>query len=73
MASMIILVNSVLGRATNALFCALVVNLPIPLTAVIGALAGVALLLLSLWYEYRRLDPLISSLASVPQEKGELT
>ena len=48
MASMIILVNSVLGGATIALFCALVVTLSIPFAAAIGALAGVALLLLSL-------------------------
>ena len=72
-ASMIILVNSVLGGATIALFCALVVTLPIPLAAAIGALAGVALLLLSLWYEYRRLGPLIVSPVPVPQEKQELT
>jgi hypothetical protein len=73
MASMIILVNSVLGGATIALFCALVVTLSIPLAAAIGALAGVALLLLSLWYEYRRLGPLIASPVSAPQEKQELT
>ena len=73
MASMIILVNSVLGGATIALFCALVVKLSIPIAAAIGALAGVALLLLSLWYEYRRLSPLISSPVSAPQEKQELT
>jgi hypothetical protein len=48
MASMIIVVNSVLGGATIALFCALVVTLSIPFAAAIGALAGVALLLLSL-------------------------
>ena len=67
MASMIIVVNSVLGGATIALFCALVVTLSIPFAAVIGALAGVALLLLSLWYEYRRLDPLISSQVPAPR------
>ena len=72
MASMIILVNSVLGGATIALFCALVGTLPILLAAVIGALAGVVLLL-SLWYEYRRLGPLIPSPVSAPQEKPELT
>jgi hypothetical protein len=73
MASMIILVNSVLGGATIALFCALVVAQSIPLSAAIGTLAGVALLLLSLWYEYRRLGPLITRQVSVPQEKPELT
>jgi hypothetical protein len=73
MASMIILVNSVLGGATIALFCALVVKLSIPIAAAIGALAGVALLLLSLWYEYRRLSSLISNPVSVPQDKQELT
>jgi hypothetical protein len=66
MASMIIVVNSVLGGATIALFCALVVTLSIPLAAAIGALAGVALLLVSLWYEYRRLGPLITSPVPVP-------
>ena len=73
MASMIILVNSVLGGATIALFCALVVTLSIPFAAAIGALAGVALLLLGLWYEYRRLNPLISGPVPAPQEKPELT
>jgi hypothetical protein len=73
MASMIILVNSVLGGATIALFFALVVTPSIPIATVIGVLGGVALLLLSLWYEYRRLGPFITSQVSVPQEKPELT
>jgi len=72
-ASMMIVVNSVLGGATITLFCALVATLSIPIAAVIGALAGVALLLLSLWYEYRRLGPLILSPTSAPQEQQELT
>lgn len=66
---MIIVVNSVLGGATIALFCALVVMLSIPIAAVIGALVGVALLLVSLWYEYRRLGPLIVSPVSAPRSK----
>ena len=73
MASMIILVNSVLGGATIALFFALVVTLSIPIATVIGALGGVVLLLLSLWYEYRRLGSLITSPAPLPQEQQELT
>jgi len=72
-ASMMIVVNFVLGGATITLFCALVATLSIPIAAVIGALAGVALLLLSLWYEYRRLGPLILSPTSAPQEQQELT
>jgi hypothetical protein len=50
LASMIILVNSVLGGATIALFFALIVTLSIPIATVIGVLGGVALLLLNLWY-----------------------
>lgn len=73
MASMIMLVNSVLGGATIALFCALVVTLSIPFAAALGALAGVVLLLVSLWYEYRRLGPLITSRVSVPREQPDLT
>jgi hypothetical protein len=73
MASMIILVNSVLGGATIALFFAMVVTLPIPIATVIGAMGGVVLLLLSLWYEYRRLGSLITSPAPLPQEQQELT
>jgi hypothetical protein len=72
MASMIILVNSVLGGATIALFFALVVKLAIPLATVIGALGGVVLLLVSLWYEYRRLGSLITNPVPVPQQQ-ELT
>jgi hypothetical protein len=70
LASMIILVNSVLGGATVALLCALSIVLPITTSAVIGVLAGVILLVLSLWYEYRRLNPLISGLAT--QDEQEL-
>ncbi len=64
--------NSVLGGATVALLCALVVVLPITASAVIGALAGVILLALSLWYEYWRLNPLISGLGSAMQDEQEL-
>ncbi len=72
LASMIILVNSVLGGVTVALLCALVVVLHITASAVIGTLAGVILLVLSLWDEYRRLNPLISGLGSAMQDEQEL-
>jgi hypothetical protein len=55
------------------LLCALVATLSIPFAAALGALAGVVLLLVSLWYEYRRLGSLILSPVSAQQEKPELT
>jgi hypothetical protein len=67
-ASMIIVVNSVLGGATVALFFALVVTLAIPVAVSIGVLVGAVLLLASLWNEYRRLSPLILSSSSLLPE-----
>ena len=62
-----------MGGATITLFFALVVTLFIPIATVIGALGGVVLLLLSLWYEYRRLGQLITGKVAVPPEQQELT
>ena len=71
-ASMIIVVNSVLGGATVTLFFALVVGLTIPLAVAIGVLLGAVLLLVSLWHEYRRLSPLIVKTDVVAQQAPDL-
>lgn len=57
MASMVIVVNSVLGGATVALICAIGVNAPVTLATAIGITAGLILLVLALRYEHRRLTP----------------
>jgi hypothetical protein len=61
MASMVITVNCVLGGATIALLCDLAFKAPLPAAAGIGVAAGLALLALSLWYEHRRLTPVVLS------------
>jgi hypothetical protein len=71
-ASMIIVVNSVLGGATVALFFALVISLTIPLAVAIGVLVGAVLLLVSLRHEYRRLSPLIVKTDVVSPESPNL-
>jgi len=58
MASMVIVVNSVLGGATIALLCDLGFKAPLP-AAGIGVAAGIAVLLLALRYEHRRLTPVV--------------
>jgi hypothetical protein len=62
MASMVILVNSVLGGATAALVGTLGVKAPIAVATVAGVIVGLALLALSLRYEHRRLTPAVLSL-----------
>ena len=57
MASMVIVVNSVLGGATVALVGTLAVKAPVGIATVIGVAAGLALLALALRYEHRRLTP----------------
>jgi hypothetical protein len=59
MASMVILVNSVLGGATAALVGRLAVQAPIAAATVAGVIVGLVLLGLSLRYEQRRLIPVV--------------
>jgi hypothetical protein len=59
MASMVITVNCVLGGATIALLCDLAFKAPLPAAAGIGVVAGLAMLVLSLRYEHRRLTPVV--------------
>jgi hypothetical protein len=59
MASMVIVVNAVVGGATTALICALALKAlsPVPVLAGIGA--GIVLLAGALRYEHRRLTPVV--------------
>jgi hypothetical protein len=57
MASMVIVVNSVLGGATVALAFALGVKLPVAIATAIGVVAGLILLAAGLRYEHGRLTP----------------
>ena len=61
MASMVIVVNSVVGGAALALVFALAVRAPAPVPVVVGIAAGVALLALSLRYEHSRVTPVVLS------------
>jgi hypothetical protein len=61
MASMVIVVNCVLGGATIALLCDLAFKAPLSAAAGIGVAAGLALLALSLRYEHLRLTPVVLS------------
>ena len=61
MASMVIMVNCVLGGATVALLFDLGVKVPLPGAAGIGVAAGLVLLAVSLRYEHRRLTPVVLS------------
>jgi hypothetical protein len=68
MASMVIVVNSVVGGAAIALVFALAIHAAAPIPVVVGIVAGVILLLLSLLYEHRRLTPVVLSHATPPEE-----
>jgi hypothetical protein len=59
MASMILLVNSVVGGATVTLACTLGGGLAAPGAVVIGVVVAAATLALGLYYQSRRLAPLI--------------
>jgi hypothetical protein len=59
MASMVILVNSVLGGATITLACTLAAKTTVPVATAVGIVAGAALLVLGLRYEHRRLTPVV--------------
>jgi hypothetical protein len=59
MASMVIVVNSVVGGAAVALVCALAVQAGAPVPVVAGLAAGLVLLAGGLYYEHRRLTPVV--------------
>jgi hypothetical protein len=59
MASMVIVVNSVLGGATAALVGTLAIKAPVAVSTAAGTVVGLALLTLSLRYEHRRLMPVV--------------
>jgi hypothetical protein len=59
MASMVIVVNSVLGGATVALVGTLAVKASVPASTAVGIVAGLVLLVLGLRYEQRRLSPVV--------------
>ena len=61
MASMVIVVNSVVGGAALALLFALAVRAPAPVPIVAGIAAGAILLALSLRYQHRRVTPVVLS------------
>jgi hypothetical protein len=61
MASMVIVVNSVLGGAAVALVGDLAIKAPLPVATGVGVVAGIVILLLSLLYEHRRLTPVVLS------------
>ncbi len=72
MASMVIVVNAVLGGATVTLACTLAAKVPVPAATAIGIIAGLALLALGLLYEHRRLTPVVTrSAAAVPGINGQ--
>ena len=61
MASMVIVVNCVVGGATIALLCDLAFKVPLPGAAGIGVAAGLAMLALSLRYEHLGSPPQFSA------------
>jgi hypothetical protein len=69
MASMILLVNSVVGAATVALLCILGAHLTAVAGVPVGLVVGLGILAGGLSYEYRRLAPLIRGQATVPVEQ----
>jgi hypothetical protein len=69
MASMVIVVNSVLGGATATLVATIALKVPISWATAAGILVGLALLALSLFYEHKRLTPMVlrsSATATAP-------
>jgi hypothetical protein len=61
MASMVIVVNAVVGGATVALVCALALRSPSPAPVLAGLISGLILLVAGLYYEHRRLTPVVLS------------
>lgn len=70
MASMVIVVNSVVGGAAVALVCALVIAAAAPVPVVAGIAGGLALLAAGLYYEHRRLTPVVLSSPSAQPSPG---
>jgi hypothetical protein len=68
MASMVVVVNSVVGGAAIALCVALAVHAAAPVPIVAGLAGGVVLLLLGLLYEHRRLTPVVLRRATPPEQ-----
>jgi hypothetical protein len=69
MASMVIVVNSVLGGATATLVATIALKVPIAWATAAGIVIGLALLALSLFYEHTRLTPMVlrsSAAAAAP-------
>jgi hypothetical protein len=74
MASMVIVVNSVLGGATIALVFALAIKTGLVIATTLGVIGGIVLLVLSLRYEHHRLTPVVlSSPAARRGDEAELT
>jgi hypothetical protein len=72
MASMVIVVNSVLGGAAVALVCDMAIKVPLPAATGAGVAAGIVILVLSLLYEHRRLTPVVlSSPAASAAARGD--
>jgi hypothetical protein len=61
MASMVIVVNSVVGGATVALVCALAIKASAPVPVAAGIVAGLLLLAAGLRYQHLRLTPVVLS------------
>ena len=70
MASMVIVVNSVVGGAAVALVCALVIAAAAPAPVLVGIAGGLALLAAGLYYEHRRLTPVVLSSPSAQLPPG---
>jgi hypothetical protein len=66
MASMVIVVNSVVGGAAVALVAALALSAAAPVPVVAGLIGGVILLAAGLYYEHRRLTPVVLSGLTFP-------
>jgi len=73
MASMVTVVNPVVGGAAVALVAGLAAKAPAPLPAVAGIVVGLVLLVLGLRYEQRRLTPVVLSAPAVGAGDPELT
>jgi hypothetical protein len=71
MASMVIVVNCVVGGATTALLCDLAFKVPLPGAAGIGVAAGLVLLTLSLRYEHLRLTHVVLSSPTATTMSGD--
>ena len=71
MASMVIVVNSVVGGATVALVCALAIKAASPIPVVAGIIAGLVMLAAGLRYEDRRLTQVVLNYASNPLENAD--